>query len=232
MVRIVCVFSGLFYPARHGLILLVFLMVILVASPLVVAVGTIVMGATALWVSARHNQRGILVASQMGFHAVCQAGVSNTTRELRLPHQLSARSRVMPILTAVGGVTAGVLSLMRTYVGAPGVVVGMVVRLSTLICRRSALHSASLMLGCRCLTCRWCWSVDTLPPRPTGTRKLLVLVALVPPRVWEKAYARKRARPCWVNHASTFLVVILVVIHAAMPRAARLARMVTMGTAV
>jgi len=119
MVRIVCVFSGLFYPARHGLILLVFLMVILVASPLVVAVGTIVMGATALWVSARHNQRGILVASQMGFHAVCQAGVSNTTRELRLPHQLSARSRVMPILTAVGGVTAGVLSLMRTYVGAP-----------------------------------------------------------------------------------------------------------------
>ena len=68
MVRIVCVFSGLCHPARHGLILLVILMVILRVFPLAMAVGTIVMGATVLWVNAR-RRRGMLVASHMGFHA-------------------------------------------------------------------------------------------------------------------------------------------------------------------
>ena len=60
----------------------------------------------------------------------------------------------------------------------------MVVRLSTLTCRRNTLRGAFLMLVCCCLTCRWCWSVDMLLPRPTGTRKPVGLVALVPPRVW------------------------------------------------
>jgi len=81
MVRIVCVFSGLCRPARHGLILLVFLMVILVVFPLVVAVGAIVMGVAVLWVNARRSQRGILVASQVGLHAAWRAGVSNAARQ-------------------------------------------------------------------------------------------------------------------------------------------------------
>ena len=189
MVRIVCVFSGVCHPAHHGLILLVILMVVLVVFPLVVAVGAIVMGVAVLWAAARHKQWGILVVSQMGFHTVYQAGVSNATRKLRLPRQLSARSWVTPTPTAAGGMIVGMMALMRTYVGAPGVgliavVAGRVVRLSTPNHRRNTLRSASLMLGCRCLTCQWCWSVDTLPPRPTGTRKLLGLVTLVPPRVW------------------------------------------------